>query len=406
MRARDIFGYCLQNLKRRKLRSWLTVIGILLGIATIVVLVSIGEGVGQQINSNLNSLGADTIVITPGGGRAMGPDVQTDSDYGKLHEKDATRIKGIMDIAGTAMSVSGRETVGFAKKDYKASITAVEDNLFVLFPETYALSEGRYLQDSDQKVAVIGYGVANEMFGSEKVGINSYILINGEKYRVIGILAQSGETMSGGGDRAIYVPYSQKDSLFGKDIGKNEIGQITVKVKTGVDSATVGAAITQALALARGVDADNPDFTVTTASTSTRQNISSISATLTMALLLIGLISATVGGIGIANTMFMTVIERTKEIGILKSIGATSSQILALFVVEAGMIGMIGGLAGLLLGIIVIQIIPNFVSLTPYLRPEVAAGAVLFATVVGIVAGAIPARNASRIPAIEALSYD
>jgi putative ABC transport system permease protein len=112
-----------------------------------------------------------------------------------------------------------------------------------------------------------------------------------------------------------------------------------------------------------------------------------------------------VGGIWIANTMFMGVIERTKEIGILKSIGATSFQILALFLSEAGMIGGMGGLIGLGIGMMVMGIIPYF-GVIPYLAPEVAAGAVLFAVVVGMIAGFIPARNASKIPPIEALRYD
>lgn len=406
MKIPDILAYCVQSLARRKLRSWLTGLGILLGIATIVVLVSIGQGVGNQVNQNLNSLGVDVVTVAPGGGMAMGPGVETDSDYGKLFEKDAARIKSVMNIKGMAMAVSDRAAVEYGDEEYETSVTAVQDDIFSLFPETYELESGRYLQDSDQGVAVIGYGVANEMFGSDVVGVNSYVYINGEKFRVVGVLEETGDTMAGGGDRAIYVPYNEKDFLFGDDLAENEIGQITIKVVSGVDSDTVAGNITKVLAHSRGVDEDNPDFTVSTASSSSQEDVSDISNTITMALLLIGSISAIVGGIGIANTMFMSVLERTKEIGILKSIGATSTQVLILFIVEAALIGMIGGLAGLVLGVGVIQIIPYIVSLTPDLTVEVAIGAVMFSTGVGIIAGAVPARNASGIPAIEALRYD
>lgn len=408
MKAWDIFGYSMRNLTRRKLRSWLTIIGILLGIATIVVLVSIGEGVNQGIGRNLNSLGADMITVSPGGGAAMrmggggggSQSSDTDSTYGKLFEKDADRVEKVIGVSGVSMSVSGRETIMFGKEEISASVTATESGLFELFPDTYALEKGRYISSSEEKAVVIGYGVANDMFGSDVIGLNEYIEIGDEPYRVVGILEETGTN-----DRAIYVPYDEKDTLFGDTLAKDEIGQITVKIRSGQDSGEAGDEITEKLALARGVDEENPDFTVRT-SESAQEAVSDITGTLTIALLLIGMISATVGGIGIANTMFMTVLERTKEVGILKSIGASSRQILALFMIEAGMIGGTGGLMGLALGIIVIQLIPMFVGLTPCLSAEVAVGSVLFAVVVGIFAGVVPARNAARIPAIEALSYD
>jgi len=408
MKLSDLAEYSIQNLKRRKLRSWLTIIGILLGIATIIVLVSIGEGVDQGIRGNLNTLGANTITVTPGGGAAMrmgggpggGAQVEAvSSDYGKLYEKDAARLKKVMGIDDMALSVSERATVSYGKEEISTSVTATEANIFEMFPDNYALEGGRYFSDSEERVAVIGYGVANDMFGTDVIGLNNVIYIDEVPYKVVGILEETGSN-----DRVIYVPYLEKDALFADELAKDEIGQITIKMHEGLESAEVGEEITETLALYRGVDEESPDFTVSTAD-STQDTVSDIGDTLTIALLLIGMISATVGGIGIANTMFMSVLERTKEVGILKSIGATSHQILGIFICEAALIGAVGGISGLVLGVIVIQVIPSF-GLTPVLSAEVAVAAVAFAIGVGIVAGAIPAQNAAKIPAIEALRYD
>lgn len=405
MRIGDLWEYSVGHLFHRKLRSWLTVIGILLGIATIVVLVSIGDGVSMSISESLDAFGADMVTITPGGGFAFRNMEDVDSDYGKLYEKDASKARRVMGVSDVSMSVSSNVDISFADKETAASVTATESNIFSMFPSSYPLEKGRYFSDSEQKVAVIGYGVANDMFGSDEVEVNSYIYLEDGRYKVVGILEETGSMFSGAGDNAIYVPFEDKDSLFSEDdLSEGEIGEITIKVYEGTNTTEVGEGITSLLALSHGVDEDNPDFTVTT-SESTQERISEVTDTLGTALLLIGLISALVGGIGVANTMYMSVVERTKEVGILKSIGATSFQILILFITEAAMVGAIGGIMGFLLGAGVIQLITCF-GLTPYLRLEVGLGAILFSTFVGIAAGALPARSAAKIPAIEALSYD
>ncbi len=400
MRAEDLIGYGVQNLRRRKLRSWLTILGIVLGIATIVILVSIGDGVKSDMGSRMSSFGTDMITITPGGGRGgMWPMGEGgSSEDGKLYEADARIVKGVAGIDEIALSASERADVEFKGKEISTTVTATTANVFEMFPDSYKVSEGRLFGDNEQRVAFIGSEAASSMFGNNKVDVNSRITINGELYRVVGIAQKTGQN-----DRSIYVPYDDKNLLFADSLAEKEVGQITVKVISGAEPDDVGEKVESALMLSRRVMEDELDFTVTTPG-STAGNAEEVTDTLGTALLMIGMISAVVGAIGISNTMFMSVLERTKEIGVLKSLGATSRQILGLFVAEAAMLGAAGGLLGLAIGVAGTVLVSQM-GISLVLTASTMAGSVLFAIAVGVVAGLVPARNASKVPAIEALVY-
>jgi putative ABC transport system permease protein len=404
MKNRDIVGYSLRSLQRRQLRSWLTIIGIVIGIATIVVLVSVGEGVKKDIYSQMEAFGSNMIIVYPMALEDVGSAGPAMGSSGKLFERDLDYISRVPGIEDITKAIYGRASLRFKDKELAAVVYPTTSNMFEAFPDQYEIEEGRYIQDGESKVAFLMNDAANELFGKDKVKVNSYLYINGEKFRVVGIAKKIGTSLSASDDEAIYVPYDDKNLVLGDTIAEDEVGFIMVSTQEGVDVDETAERIEEQLAASHRTTVEDADFTVMTPTT-INEMMDTVTGMLTGSLFLIGLISAIVGGIGIANTMFMGVIERTKEIGILKSIGATSFQILALFLSEAGMIGGMGGLIGLGIGMMVMGIIPYF-GVIPYLAPEVAAGAVLFAVVVGMIAGFIPARNASKIPPIEALRYD
>jgi len=404
MRFSDVFGYSVQNLRRRELRSYLTILGIILGIATIVILVSVGEGVKKDINSQLEAFGPEMIAIAPYSMEDVTSSGVGMTSSGRLYKRDIDYIERVPGIDEISYGTYGRASVRFKDKEIGSLVMAVTPNMFTLYPDYIAIEEGRYIQEGEKHVVFLAYNAANEIFGKDKVEVNSYLYINGIKYRVVGIAEEIGTSMSSQDDSSIYVPYDDSEEVFGKTIAKDELTYIMLTAQPGADMDAVTEQIEWQLASSHRVSLDKKDFSVYTQA-SIMDTVNQITGILTGSLFLIGLISAIVGGIGIANTMFMSVLERTKEIGILKSIGASSFQILSLFIMEAALIGAIGGIIGLALGILVIQFIPYF-GVIPYLSLEVAVGVVVFAMATGMVAGFIPARNASKIPAVEALSYD
>jgi putative ABC transport system permease protein len=404
MRGTDVFRYGLRNLQRRQLRSWLTIIGIIIGIATIVVLVSVGEGVKKDIYDQMEAFGTNMIMVYPMSIEEMGSFGPATGSAGKLFERDINYVERVPGIDDISKFLYGRLSLRFKDKELASLIYPSTPNIFEMFPEQYEIEEGRYIRDGESKVVFLMNDAANELFGKDKVKVNSYLYISGEKFRVVGIAKKIGTSLSSTDDAAIYIPFEDKDMVMGETIAEDEIGGIIISTVEGADVEEVAERIEEQLASAHRTTVEDADFSVVT-SKSINEMLDTVTGLLTGSLFLIGLISAVVGGIGIANTMFMGVIERTKEIGILKSIGATSFQILAIFLVEAGMIGGVGGLIGLGIGLMVISVVP-YLGVIPYLSAEVAAGSVIFAVLVGMVAGLIPARNASKIPPIEALRYD
>lgn len=404
MRFSDVFGYSVQNLRRRELRSYLTILGIILGIATIVILVSVGEGVKKDVNDQLAAFGPQMIAVAPYNMEDMTSAGVGMSSSGNLYKRDIDYIERVPGIETISYGTYGRASVRFKDKEIGSLVMAVTPNMFTMYPDYIKIEEGRYIQDGETHVVFLGYDAANDLFGKDKVDVNNYIYINNVRYRVVGIAEEIGTSLSSQDDSSIYVPYDDSEEIFGKTIAKDELSYIMLSAQPGVDIDAVREQTEWQLAASHRVSLEDKDFSVYTQA-SIQETVNQVTDILTGSLFLIGLISAIVGGIGIANTMFMSVLERTKEIGVLKSIGASAFQILSLFIMEAALIGAVGGIIGLVLGFLVIQIIPYF-GVNPYLAPEVAIGVVLFAMGVGMVAGFIPARSAAKIPAVEALRYD
>jgi putative ABC transport system permease protein len=249
--------------------------------------------------------------------------------------------------------------------------------------------------------AVIGASVANRTFKGADM-LNKQIKIGGLAFRVVGILNSSGSSSFGSSDDSIYIPQKAAKTLLNKT---KDVSKIVVVVADGYDTETVATSIKEELRTLHGItDTSKDDFTVTTA-LSMQSTISAMTSTLTLFLGGIASVALIVGGIGTANTMFMSVLEQTRQIGVYKSLGMTGGDVTMLFVLEACIIGTVGGILGVLLSVAISSIVTSF-GLPVNITVGLALFGIGFSAIVGIISGLIPARNASSIPPVEALRYE
>lgn len=401
----EMVSYGIKSLQVRHLRSTLTIIGIVLGIATIVTLMSIGEGVRHDIEKQLYVMGYDKIFVLPIREESLqGISGVSITTSGKLYERDVDYVERVPGVEDAYRILYGRAALRFRDEEITAAIFPVDAELFGQFGNYLQIEEGRYFRDDETHVVVLANDAANKIFGNKKVQVNNVIYIDGEPYRVVGVLKLIGTSLSQQDDSAIYIPYGQGRKVLEEFLAPGEVFSIYIKIREGYNPDEVALQVERQLAAAHRVSLVKKDFTVMTPSF-IYETVGNILGLLNLFLFAIAMVSAFVGGIGISNTMFMSVLERRREIGVLKAIGATRSQILFIFIIESALIGMGGGLIGLAIGYLVLQIAGAFGI--PYIMglPQIAF-AFFFSVGVGVVSGLIPALNASRVPAVEALRYE
>ncbi|MEW5996576.1 MAG: ABC transporter permease [Candidatus Micrarchaeota archaeon] len=404
MRLEDMVSYSLRNLRYQHLRTWLTIVGIVIGVAGVIVLVGLADGLRASVSSQLASFGPKTIVISPvslEGGVGAGPTTLRPT-LGKLFERDADKVARIEGVHLATRVVMANVDMRFRDKRISSSVVGVEPEGF---SETMPIKigEGRFIQPGDRRAAVIGYSIANEYFGDDRIRVNNIIELAGRQYRIVGVLQKSGASL-GPGDSSVFVSYEDSRELAGVALAEREINGIRVIVDEGFDTEEVADRIEYVLSSQHKVPPDDKDFTLITPKFIEDQ-VNSILGTLTLFFGAVSGIALVVGGVGISNTMFVSVMERTKEIGVLKSVGAENWQIERLFLVEAAMIGLVGGVIGVIFGISVVLLLGIFgINATPS-TPTVLISFII-AMGVGMLGGFIPARNAAKIPAVEAMRYD
>jgi putative ABC transport system permease protein len=401
MKLEDMVSYSFRNLKHQHLRTWLTIVGIVVGVAAVIVLVGLADGLRGSVSEQLESFGPRTIIISPistesglGGGPAS-----IRPTLGKLFEKDAEKLKTIEGVELVTKVITLTTDVKFRDSRIGGSVYGVDPEDYTE-TTTIEIEEGRFLQPGDRHVAVLGHTLAHDTFGDFEVKVNNIIEISGQKYRVVGVLKESGGSF-GPVDSTIFVDYQDGRDLAGDSIAEREISAMRVIVAEGFDTEEVADEIEFVLASMHKVPRDEKDFTLITPEF-IQEQVEGILGTLTLFLGAVSGIALIVGGVGISNTMFVSVMERTKEIGVLKSVGAQTWQIERLFMVEAAMIGLTGGIFGIIFGILVVFLLGFFGI---YAAPSILTILVSFliAMGVGMAGGTIPAKNAARIPAVEAM---
>ncbi len=403
MKLDDMFFYSLNALRQRSIRSWLTILGIVVGITAIVVLIGLVQGLRNYFTDQLATFGSNSIIILPVNLQS-GANPSASSylpSNGKLFMKDYDRIKGIPGIETITPIINGRATVQYKDTPITTSVLGVDPVAYLNSVTSMKIYKGRFLQSADQKSVVIGFTVSNDTFKDE-VPLSATLNISGESYRVVGILNKSGSSFSNL-DSSIIIPFDQAKVMFQDVLADREISMIRITVKDGESVKDVASRIEDTMLAAHRVTEDDKDFSVIT-SDFINQQLDSVLGILGLFLGGVASISLVVGGIGIANTMFMSVTERRREIGILKSLGAREIEIERLFLVESSMIGMAGGFLGLVIAYGLGFIITLVSGVDVAISPLVVLGAISFSAIVGIVSGLFPARQAARLDPVEALT--
>jgi len=398
-----------------KLRSWLTILGIVIGVASVIALVSIGDGMQASVNEQLGGLGGNTITITPGYEKSggFGPPGRSGGDLSNadaiLGKNDVQVLKGISEIEYINTNINGRAEVYYLGDSAELTITGVDQNVWS-YVTTSEADKGRLLGPADFNVIVIGYGLANDYF-DEPIGINKVLTIEDKSFRVVGILEES--SGFAGGNNGIYMPLQSAYQVL-EDKIKDEYGSITVIAKEGTDIDLLVEKIEKKLNIIRHVNTiDDKDFSVSS-SKDLQEQINSTLGVITIFLGFVAAISLLVGAVGIANTMFTSVLEKTKEIGIMKAIGARNKDILLIFLFNSALVGIVGGIIGVIFGIL-ISFAVGSIGLMPGPGGEPMGTVVsvymvvlsLFVSVtVGILAGIIPAYQGSKLKPVDALRYE
>jgi putative ABC transport system permease protein len=409
---KDYFKLAWENITHRQVRSWLTIIGIVIGIAAVVALISLGQGVKKVITDEFVKIGTDKIFVFPAGGFSSGPPGSA-AGINPLTEHDIEvirRSKGVNEVSGV---LDKPAKIVFDRNTYFSTVLGIPlDDSSKLLTEAYNFDyvKGRPLKSGDKYKITIGHDIANNKIFGKNVNVGDRLNIDGQDFEVVGEIGAIGDP---GVDQGILMPQDTATILFNATtpLGKEE-SEILVKVNPGVDPAVVADNIQKDLRRSRNVKEGEEDFTIQT----TSQLISSFNVILNALLgIVIGiaLISLFVGGVGIMNTMYTAVLQRTNEIGVMKAIGAKNSDILKIFLIESGMLGLIGGVIGVIIGMglsaavaFIGRTFLNTILLEAYFPWYLIVGALLFAFIVGALSGALPAIQASKQNPVEALRYE
>lgn len=377
----------LKSILANKMRTFLTMLGIIIGVFSVIVLVSLGEASTASVTESIESMGSNLITITI-----------TDRSE-KLDYDDVMEFENLEGIKSATPSVSGNVTAKYGLENVSVNTEGVNEKFMDI--NNYELGYGRFISPIDvdfrNKVAILGTDTAEDLFGTANP-IGEKISLNGEKYTVVGVLAEKEDSMFGSNNEKILIPVSTAMRQF----RTNTISVITVQSETSELADTAVENIEEYLL---DIYEDEDSYRVFNQA-DILSTINEVTATLTLMLGGIAAISLLVGGIGIMNIMLVTVSERTREIGIRKAIGAQRSNILMQFLIESSVISCLGGILGIIIGIIVNNVVANLIGMKAVMNLQTVLIAFGFSLGVGIFFGMYPANKASKLKPVDALRYE
>ena len=393
---KDAVKFSLDAVFSQRMRSFLTALGIAVGIASVVLLTSLGEGIHRYVLSEFTQFGTNIIGVAPGMRTTTGISGAIISNIRPLSLEDALALEHIPNVLGVVPVVYGNAPVEFSKRSRRTYVFGVGPKVPLVWRINVAA--GRFLPQDDlyatRAFAVLGSRVRHELFGDVNP-LGRRIRIGGERFSIIGAMETKGQLLGFDLDDAVYIPAARALAMFNRE----SLMEIDLLYAAGIRSQDIAGKVKNMLIARHGRE----DFTITTQE-QMLDVLGSILNILTMAVGALGGISLLVGGIGILTIMTIAVTERTAEIGLLRAVGAGRLQILVLFIGEAVMLASIGGLAGLVIGVggswLIGRLIPALPTHTPWLYVLMAE---LISAGIGLLAGVMPARRASRMDPIEAL---
>ncbi|MBI2139622.1 ABC transporter permease [Candidatus Woesearchaeota archaeon] len=402
----DYLKFSFSNLKSRKLRSYLTMLGIFIGIAAVVSLISLGEGLRYAVSSQFGFLGADLIRVNVGS--AFGPpgsstpsNPLTTDNINQIAKLNGVRMAAGRNLRQVKMTFNGKTSFAMA-----VSMPDGRERKEIEELIGYSAAKGRMLKDGDRSLAVIGASLADKETFDKEIVPGASATIQGKPFTVAGILKKKGSFVI---DGAILLNEDMHRELMG--LPKDQYDFIGVRAANLKDVDAVKGSIEKLLRKKRNVKEGEEDFSVETAASAISQ-IDNVLVGVNIFVFLIAGISLVVGGIGIMNTMYTAVLERTKEIGILKAIGAGTQSIFSLFFLESGILGLLGGIIGIALGVIgtlMLAALGRSIVGTDLFQarfsPLLLLGSLAFSFLLGIIFGVAPALRAAKMHPVDALRY-
>jgi putative ABC transport system permease protein len=400
----------LESLNANKMRSLLTILGIVIGVASVIALLSIGEGAGSSITGQIESIGTNVLYVLRGNDNedVTNPHILTMRDVEALENYPQTS-----EIAYVAPMISSMNEISFSDESEEASISGVTPDY--QYVQNLTMAEGVFITEGQVEgrsaVVVLGPEIAQNLMGRSMGVVGKTVRIAGYPYRVIGVTEAKGGSAFNNPDTNVYVPISTAQTRLVRSNTPNQVQYILVSIEDAEEADLAIQQVKEVLRKTHRIPPRNPDdFTVLN-----QQDFldvaSSITGILTIFLGGIGAISLLVGGIGIMNIMLVSVTERTREIGLRKALGARKMDILVQFLTESVLLSMIGGLLGIVLGWLISLVVGQIaVQSGTYLEISVTLNSVLLATLfsatVGIFFGYYPANRAASLAPVEALRYE
>lgn len=399
----DYFTLAARNLMKKRLRSTLTIIGIFISIATIFVLISLSIGLDGAVKEQFRQLGSDKFFIGPRG--QAGPPGAGGAV--ELTIKDVEVIEKVNGVKDVSYDAIGNAKIEFKDEIRYLMVVGIPIKKSDVFIETgfYKIDEGRFLKKGDVGKIFVGTRF-KELIFNKNVRVGNTLIINGKEFEVVGILQTIGNSQD---DSLIFMGMEDFKELF--DSG-DRVDQIIVQIKPGQDINKVADMTRRKLLSFRDLKEKTRDFEIMTPE-ELLKSFGIVLNIITAFLLGVAAISLLVGAVGIANTMYTSVLERTKEIGTMKAIGAKNSDILIIFVIESGLLGLIGGVIGIVLGMIIGKVIEYIAVVqlgTTLLKVSfpwyLIVGCLLFAFLSGSISGLFPAKQASKLKPADTLRYE
>ena len=393
MNLSKTMGLAFSSIRANKMRSFLTMLGIIIGVAAVIILVSIMDGITGEVSNAFESFGMNniTVMITPRGGtRYVEPE-----DLYELVDKNPELYAYCSPKVTTTANIKSTES----SNSKNASVTGVDETYDDI--DDLATTQGRFLQyvdiDKMMKVCVIGTYYEQEFYGKGNA-LDKTIKINGEPYTIVGVLEEKADSSEGSTDQCLYIPYTNAAKMS----WNSNISNYVVSMNDANDMDRAKMVLEMKLTEILG----NSDYYNLIATQEILDEMNKLMDTLKGALVLIAGISLLVGGIGIMNIMLVSVTERTKEIGIRKSLGARKRHIMQQFVIEAGTVSGIGGIVGIIVGAILAFFVGTLLNIT--VLPSISAIILAFSVSVGIgiIFGFLPAKNAANLNPIDALRFE
>jgi putative ABC transport system permease protein len=391
----ELFKLAVSALRNNLIRTVLTMLGIIIGIASVITIISLGNGATESIVGEISSFGANILTVTPGKTQ-RGPGMGGGSTVDTLVEDDVEVLEKLDNVSLAAGMVSTNKTVIYDGESDSVSISGTED----VYTEMHELSfsQGSYFTDSHvatrSKVIVLGDEIVTELFGEDLEVVGESVRVDGKTFKIIGVVVDSSSA---------YVPISTVQKVL---LSQDYYNSIEVLVTDSELVESMETQIENTLLLQHDIDdVDDADFSIRS-SQEMVDSISSVTGTLSALLSGIAAISLVVGGIGIMNIMLVTVTERTKEIGLLKAIGAKKQDILLQFLIEAIVVTLLGGVVGIILGTLITFVATSIIDIPFVVSFGAIALSIAVSTVVGLVFGWYPAKKAAELQPIDALRYE